>query len=626
MSLDNAEEVMRQVLESHIKSALEELKQYENISPDQLQQYVKMRITLRALVSDPALFNELVKILPRTLGLKPSLEREKRNILIDKIEIGEDLLRTLRKKRFVRVTDILGKNSDTRDIYAYIALRKRGVLKRSKKGDFIVDNSLLDEKHVVDTPITVRDVERYLEEIPSGLWSRVVDYGFTQSMSNESLLEFSNRYYGRNRKVDEVLESSLAERVRRGFIPRVKPGSRLERLVEKIASRFTICHPRLIPYLGEDVVCDEEELARELRDLPLEEKWRIARAASKRKTFRNLLRRLDPITLSAINALKNQDDYLRAKIQLGKALINYLAYLLTDEVSALEYATYIASIITPEVLDPEYRPLLDSIVRGDSRRLVSYLARRSPLEAIEAISASLRNISYARGEVDEELVRKAVQLGLRIIDGLISKSGEIPVGREKSNINGRLAVRETIYNYLRQQTQTVFRREKKVPRVVAVVDVSGSMFRHALWTILSTATMTNIVAYVVIFSETPRVFKLNGRKIRSMLATYLREMFSAGFKGYTNITDALRAAEAVAQKIGGSMIVLISDLEQTVRNTEPWIVAKKIVGRGRTIIVLSPPGTNQSLIEEMEQAGCKVEIVPAPDKIPNILKRLIHFR
>ncbi|MFN4046673.1 MAG: VWA domain-containing protein, partial [Acidilobaceae archaeon] len=309
---------------------------------------------------------------------------------------------------------------------------------------------------------------------------------------------------------------------------------------------------------------------------------------------------------------------------LGKAISNYIAYLLTREEGYLNYSIYLAETVDSESLDPRLRPLLYSLIKADSKALLAHLSKLMPFEALEVISNRVWEEAALRGGPEEETLLRAIELGMRILQGIYSKRGAPRGIMKRSAKRGRLAVRETIMKRLRFSEELVYKSRRRAPRVVALLDVSGSMYRYSLWAILSLASISNLTASAVLFSERARAYKFPRKKLKPLLAKYLERWFSEGFRGYTDISGALRSADAICERLGCDTIVIFSDLEQTMPGEGPWDVARGLVKRGRRIIAFVPSGAEAELVEAMRASGCEVREVPDPERIPNILKRLIH--
>jgi hypothetical protein len=69
--------------------------------------------------------------------------------------------------------------------------------------------------------------------------------------------------------------------------------------------------------------------------------------------------------------------------------MNYIVFLLTRDPSYLDYSIYLASRVNTEALEPGLRRLHEGLIAGDSRRLITIIARQDPAEAVEAISLRL---------------------------------------------------------------------------------------------------------------------------------------------------------------------------------------------------------------------------------------------
>ncbi|MGC8953832.1 MAG: VWA domain-containing protein, partial [Desulfurococcus sp.] len=174
--------------------------------------------------------------------------------------------------------------------------------------------------------------------------------------------------------------------------------------------------------------------------------------------------------------------------------------------------------------------------------------------------------------------------------------------------------------------EIVYRRHRRRQRMIGIVDVSGSMARFALWSILSLAVLFPSVSYIVLFSERSNVYRSPVKKTARMLAGFLEKLYTEGFKGYTNISDALRRAGELALRSNSRTMVLFSDLKQTIPDVDPWIVAGELVKKGLKVIIVVPRSIEEETIEKYRKEGCDVVVVENPENIANILKRRINLK
>lgn len=622
--MDDVRKLIGDRIESSLDSAIRELSEYAEVSPERALLYAKLSLTLECIVRDRGLLAELKKELPSSLGLRKPEAGAGPRAIAERVSISDDIYRVLMKKRRLRVADIVQRNAGRWEILQYIALRKFGLLKRGKGGELLINRgALLDESKLANLELTAADIKRYLGEVPSPLWSRVITPEFLRSLSDGELFEFAKKYYGYNDSVDRRLARSIAERLRRGALPS-DVNDKLRKALAEALRGAEVCDPRLLPYVSEYKCANVNELVKKLAKLPLAERHKIVSFISKRPFGEEILRGLDPITLSALNVNARKGDPVSNKAVLGKAISNYIAYLLTKEEGYLNYSVYLAETVDPESLDPRLRPLLHSLLKADSKALLAHLSRLMPFESLEVISGKVWEEAALRGSPERETLLRAIELGMRILQGVYSRRGAPRGVARKSPRRGRLAIRETIIKRLRFSEELVYRSKKRAPRVVALLDVSGSMYRYALWAILSLASISNVTASVVLFSERASAYKFPKKKLRPLLAKYLERWLSEGFRGYTDISGALRTADAICERLGCDTIVIFSDLEQTVPGEMPWDVARGLVKRGRRIIAFVPSGAEAEFVEAMRASGCEVEEVADPERIPNILKRLIH--
>jgi hypothetical protein len=596
------------------------------VSVDRVILYVKLGLTLEGLLRSREQVEQYKDLLRSALGLKPAGKTGEE--VLASFSLDQSFQAKLSRSRTVRISDLLGRDSTPQQVMEYIWYRKTGVIRRSRNGGFIVDAERLKSIGSKGS-ITVKDLNKYLGEVPSQLWGKVISGSVLGRMSRDEIVEFASRFYGRNPGVDKRIDHEIASRLNAGWRPSLNEYRRIERVVSKVSQRLRAS--ALLPYMLPQVDAaslsrdDISRLAKRIEELPLKDRWRIIDKIYKNPGYEPLLNQLGVFSLAGIGNPERLGEPSRSKSLLGQSLMNYIVFLLTRDPSYLDYSIYLASRVNTEALEPGLRRLHEGLIAGDSRRLITIIARQDPAEAVEAISYKVWEYASTRGrlEVESSLLRRAVEIGCMILSRAWARRGVAAEWRASFR-RGRVDVRKTMFKHLRMDESIVYRRRERRVKVVGVVDVSGSMSRFSLWAILSLASLTPVLSGVVMFSEKPVVYKAPGVKTHRLLVNYLENLFQQGFKGYTNISSALREAYRLSLKTGSNRIVVFTDLQQTVQDVDPWVEAAGITGRGVRVIVITPSQTDDRVVELMRSAGCLVEVVSSPEKIPKILKRKLN--
>ncbi|QOR94729.1 VWA domain-containing protein [Thermosphaera chiliense] len=596
------------------------------VSVDRIILYVKLGLTLEGLLRSREQLEQYKDLLRGALGLKP-VEKTGEEVLAS-FSLDQSFQARLSRSRTVRVSDLLSKDSTPQQVLEYIWYRKTGVIRRSRNGGFVVDAERLRSMGARGS-ITVKDLNKYLGEVPSQLWGKIVSSSVLERMSRDEIVEFASRFYGRNPGVDKRIDHEIASRLNAGWRPSLNEYRRIERVVSRVSPRLkaSALLPYMLPQVDSSFLSrdDMSRLAKRLEELSLRDRWRIIDKIYKNPGYEPLLSQLGVFSLAGIGNPDRLGEPLRSKTILGQSLMNYVAYLLTRDPSYLDYSMYLASRVNPEALEPGLRRLHEGLQAGDSRRLITIIARQDPAEALEALSYKLWEYVSTRGrlEVEPSMLRRAVEIGCMILNRAWARRGVSAEWRVSAR-RGRVDVRKTMFKHVRMDETIVYRRRERRVRVVGVVDVSGSMSRFSLWSILSLASLTPVLSGVVMFSEKPVIYRAPGAKTQRLLVNYLENLFQQGFKGYTNISSALREAYRLSLKTGSGRIVLFTDLQQTVQDVDPWVEAAGITGKGVKVVVITPSQADERVVELMRSAGCLVEVVSSPEKIPKILKRKLN--
>ncbi|RLG89740.1 MAG: VWA domain-containing protein, partial [Thermoprotei archaeon] len=167
-------------------------------------------------------------------------------------------------------------------------------------------------------------------------------------------------------------------------------------------------------------------------------------------------------------------------------------------------------------------------------------------------------------------------------------------------------------------------KAKRTTKISALVDISGSMTKYSLWAILSLAQIIPLVKVVVLFSEKTRIVKMPKTSSRKLIIDFLEHLYTS-FGGYTNISKALR--EVTKYVSPNEVIVVFSDLEQTVLDTDPWIIVKELMSKhNASIVFFVPPYHRIDVAEKMKSIGCEVIVARSPELISKWLRKRLNFK
>lgn len=623
---------MKEAIESNIVLCREYLARRlnsarEKYSPDQLILFTKMCCTLRALAGEEAeeyideLYNSMFKHEKRVIGNK-----EWNNII--EYDSKMDILKRLHGKKKVTVSEIFRLGSSTTDIYDYIWLRKHGFLRKSRDGRLVVDRRIYSEnfERDIQRTISVNDVRKYLAEIPSRLWPKILNTGFLRRIDNETFTLLANEFYGYNAKVNRRMIRELDRRLSNGWEPEWHEWKTLGEIADKIGSLRgrKYLGPYSIQYMDFNEIERKEtdKIISDLTALPLNERWKIISKIYRKKGSEEILSRFDLFTLSCIGN-PGKVMGLSNVVLLGKALTSYLTYILSGDASFLDYSGYFLFKIDPNKLDPRYRPLYRSLLDNDLKGVMTYLSKHMPAEAIEYLGQRVWEYIRNKGSLDRELLLKAVRLSYEILKYNIS--GWRETGKRRESIHrGKLNVRKTIYNFIHMDyTLSRTAREKK-PSIIGVIDVSGSMIRYSTWAVLSLASIMPLLKIYILFSDKMSIYRPPSRISSGIIVRFLEKTFEEGFRGYTDIGSALRKSSEFASS--RDIIVLFSDLEQTTGNIDPVDEAARIISENKTLLVFTPPLHRVDVAEELRRIGVEVVTMNSPEKLARFLGRRLNLK
>ncbi len=627
------------VLDNRIQENLQRCYEYlisrkstETISVDKEIVFIELCTTLKALSGARKEYNDLLDELYNSVFGRQKTSskylvtnhRLEEKIIYD----GEmTILKRLYRKRKTTVSWIFRKNSSSVDILDYIWLRKHGYLIRSRDGRLIVDKSIYSEKldSMFKREIELQDLFKYLKEIPSALWSKIIDQKMLSRMSIEKLLRFTNLYYGYNVRIDKTIRAELRKRINEGLISSPNSWRKLGQIAEKTRlAHDNYLGPYTLEYLRKKIWGDDaDKIAKDIQKLPIHERMRIASKIYRNVGLEEILARLDLFTLSSIsNPGKIRNDLLKSKAFLGKALAAYVDYLITGNPAYIDYSFMFLDKIEPYNLSPELIPLYESLLKQDKMNIIKLLSSKAS-EAIEYIGYRIFDLIRTERQISDEVLRRAIILSRKILMKIIR--GDTKSKKYIESIySGKLNIRKTLYNFIRYNYVIARRDRKRIQRITALIDVSGSMLRYSIWALLSLGTVFPLLKYCILFSDRVRIYKVGHYSPISLMSRFLNHVFLEGFKGYTNI--ALTVERAIEVSKPGDSIVLFTDLEQTVDYKDPVEVIERANKIGRRIIVFVPPFHREDVAFELSSRGVEVVCIGSPEELPRLLGKKLNLK
>jgi uncharacterized protein with von Willebrand factor type A (vWA) domain len=206
----------------------------------------------------------------------------------------------------------------------------------------------------------------------------------------------------------------------------------------------------------------------------------------------------------------------------------------------------------------------------------SALARIALMEGGETAILVMRHLSSKRKRrVAEQIASMLAKLsgGRRL---------RVKGGRwEKTYQRERIDIRRTLVLKSRGKIgEVAYRRRRKTANIVLIIDRSDSMRKHADKIVEIASAYLNKASHLVLFSDEVKVTSISSWKSRLYL---LDQILDLSFHGYTNITMALRQARRLAKP--GSTLVLISDLQQTIKDHSPLKLIEDLGKGGYRIII-----------------------------------------
>ncbi|MGC9121789.1 MAG: vWA domain-containing protein, partial [Thermogladius sp.] len=517
----------------------------------------------------------------------------------------------LSKGKRPRLSDVI-REGTAEEVLNYVWLRANKVLYRDKSGKLAVDKSEARRAVVEERPISARDVLKYLKEVPSKYWASVITSGLLTSLDYDQIEELVKSYYGHSKTVDKrILDFVLTKAGTGGEGDKLSVILGLSKRLGKQASNK-------IRSLVDELVYTTD--LRDIEKQPLAERWAVVSSLYRDSRLRGRMSSLSPLSLAGLTSVEKLDDTARNKALLGKALRHYLNYVVTGDQAESEAALYYAGRVEPAALEPQHRAILEKILSEDQRLLLHLVSKVYPDDTLELISMKLSDVFSTRG-LDYVVLERAIKLSYRVFER--ARSG-VPVGgRKVRSAKGRLDVRSTLFNYTRFNYRMVFEDFPRKRSITAVVDVSGSMLRYSMWTLVALASVVELVDKIVLFWDRTEVVRPPVKKTRPLIYRFLERVYTQRFKGYTNISQAIRVAVSSRP---GRIVVLVSDLQQTVRDVDPWLEVRNLIDRGIRVVVVAPPRHNRDVLRKLESIGCETVIVKNPSKIPIYLKKRLNIK
>ncbi|WP_440060060.1 VWA domain-containing protein [Thermogladius sp. 4427co] len=602
---------IRDLEEKILAEVFERIKNGPKLSTREVVDLVKLRLTLELLPYESEDFKkQVIQELYKIYTGKPEVKEKytEWSYTPDVKKIRE----ALNGRKQIVLRDLLSSESIRDRVFSYVWLRAHGVLHRGSRGRLDVNTKALNRAIKSNRPIYPSDVIKFLKEVPSRLWPYILTEEFLKSIDESLLISAIETYYGKNKIIDSRLKEEYLNRM-------TKDSSIASNGLYKAGK--TISHKNMLSEVFgriQESGRSPEVIASKIEDYPLNLRWKLVSMLYKSNP--GYLDFLNPISMAVLPNPEKISEVAKSKAYLGASIKHYLTYLATGKSAEKDLALYYASRVNPGHLEERLRILLYSILGDDQKKLLYSVSRLYPDDTIELISMIVRD-EYGAGVLNYEDIRKALVLGVRVFDEV--RKGVRIRGRRRRASSGRLDLRSSLYNLIRLNYRLVFRNIPRKRNITALIDVSGSMLRYSIWTLIALASMIGFVDKIVLFWDEVEMIKPPARKTEIVVYRFLNRVYNLRFRGYTNISKALRASRFLST---GRIVVLVSDLQQTVEDVEPWVEASRLIDKGIRVIVIAPPRHNSKVLKKMESIGCDVLIVKNPSKIPILLKRRLNIK
>ncbi len=541
--------------------------------------------------------------------------------------LSQRIISRIRFGKEVRIRDVLNGRLDRSDIETYIVLRKIGVIRKTRDGRLKAIR-YRDYKRAIkklrDYRVTVRDIIDYIDEIPISYWSTILTKEVVDRIGYSDLLKI---LYGVSKSGSEELKKYVIDRLSRDIEYSLKLGSRDKRVIENLLRSTGYCDLRLALRIYRDLGRDfidkygVESIAKEIASLPISERRRILSRISRYLSDNELEYLAGHLGILSFTRIHRSSRLSMTLYSLSNALSSLLDYRLTGEQSYLDYSLYYLDSIDRDYIPARYKPLYESLCSRDYRGLISSLSvieLHSILEYIIDRAIELRERGF-----DETVLLNALNLGLRILRHIVYRQkGSIYEKRKSIVRRGRLEVRDSLYRIARYNYQLVYTSRVYKPSIIALLDVSGSMRSYSLWAVSTLASIMYRVKIIVLFSDKIEVLRTRGYPLR-MLSRFLKSILISKFMGYTDIASAVREAMKYSRR--GDIMVLISDLKQTVKG-DPVGVVREAISRTSRFIAIVPRNYSIELARAIEGFGGEVVVSKSPLEIPYILRQKLNLK
>ncbi len=608
------------------------------VPPSQVNLYADMLETFAALKGgvevDDIIY--LAKSVFTTVKWTEDLEKEIKEYFIGRKQIAgiNDIIensRIVSRIKFgknLSTTDLFPPTASKKDLLEYIFLRKIGVIRRDKSGrlkavrynEFV---KLVKRSKYSLEKISIDDVIKYIPEIPSYHWAKLLTEDILDKASLNQLLKLSmHAAHSRNKGLGKKILTRISRILSEGHHLKRKQRKIVYKLMKHTGySDDTLLFETMSvsSNIGDAKSLEPEKIVDKISGLPLKERMKIVSKLQKSIGDKEeIFDKFDLITLSSLNSSVNKR--LKNRIFLGKALGQLIKYYITGDESYLDYAGHYLRKIDFNNLDPKYKPIYESLLENDfygALNKLSFQDKQALLEYTIFIARD-QNLVSSREEL-----KKALELGYRLLRNVVFRKGTKYEGRKIVTLRGEhVAIRNTIYQFIRFNYKMLFSKKIKGKDIIAVLDTSGSMLPYSLWALMTLAAVIHRVRYVVVFSETPSIIRID-RKMKSVLMNILENILETSFRGYTDIAGALKKTLSLCRN--KSIIILISDLKQTLPGN-PLETVVDMVNKGHKVIVITHPDHNIDLAHKISSLGVDVIIVDSPYVIPFILKRKLNLK
>ncbi len=595
----------------------------EEVSPDKIITLAKILTTIKNLKGE--IDNDLLREILYSVGIEA--KEEKRSIHGETriaYQSSMNILKRIIGRKKVNISSIVYNHMTANDILDYIWLRSKGLLTRSRDRRLLVNKKIYDAniEEQLNREITLNDILKYLKELPSSLWHRIINWRLLYRLRDREVVDLARKYYGYNKRTDQEILSELSRRLKEPGEHSIDMDELVKdtKLFSELVRRNGYLGPLSLPYIKKPLRDEKiiNNVARDIQELPLNQRWKLLSGDRiSKKLLERIIGKLDLLTLSGLNENRFNGE-LRSRILLGKALSSYISYYITGNIGYLDYSLYLIDKIDPRQIDPKFKPIYESLSRNDLKLLTYNLATIYPSEIIEFLSYKVWEQYTTTGAFDRRVIEKAIRLGYMMLKYIIKHRGE-QLGREENSYRGRINVRKTLFNYTRNNYYIIYRSKRKVRRINTLIDVSGSMTKYSILALISLAKLLSLTKYIVIFSDKASIVRIHKKYSKEPLIKLLEKIYMEGFRGYTNLSLAFKTIYRYVN--AGDHIFVITDLKQTVKDIDPVIVINELLSKNVKIHVLVPPKYNTHLAEELEKLGVTIHHIRSLNS--SLLKKII---